>query len=250
MNWLKRWFTPRDTLQTIDMIGCIVTGFMKKMQYNAQNYAAGIHGNYHESSDCFEYHNSLLKSSYPKKYLLKKSWNQKFQTLKNPSINHVNWNPEYPRRWVRHNVPTREISAVGTNLSFVFNLNNSQNVYEQIYLKFPFWKTFWLNSPAGPPCFVPLARDYGVLGFQSSSICCACPWYAVLVLIAMWLSWIRRTCSRYAVPVLNTLCLSAIRCACPKYAVPVLNTLSWPFAVPVCIRNWILTRILLYTVEP
>ena len=36
-NELKRWFTPRDTLQTNDMIGCIVTGFMKKMQYNALN---------------------------------------------------------------------------------------------------------------------------------------------------------------------------------------------------------------------
>ena len=31
-------------------------------------------------------------------------------------------------RWVGHNVPTREISAVETNPSFVFNLNNSQNV--------------------------------------------------------------------------------------------------------------------------
>ena len=28
-----------------------------------------------------------------------------------------------------YNVPTREISAVETNLSFVFNLNNSQSVY-------------------------------------------------------------------------------------------------------------------------
>ena len=32
-----RVVTPRDTLQTIDMIGCIVTGFMKKMQYNTLN---------------------------------------------------------------------------------------------------------------------------------------------------------------------------------------------------------------------
>ena len=34
---MKRWFTPRDTLQTIDMIDCILTGFMKKMQCNALN---------------------------------------------------------------------------------------------------------------------------------------------------------------------------------------------------------------------
>ena len=86
-----------------------------------------------------------------------------------------------------------------------------------------------MNSPVGPPCFVPLARDYGVLGFQSSPVCCACPRYAVLVLNAMWLSLLRRTCPRYAVPVLstlscpfavpvlNTLCLSSIRCAYPKY---------------------------------
>ena len=32
----KRWFTPRDTLQTIDMIGGIVTGFMKKMPEYAE----------------------------------------------------------------------------------------------------------------------------------------------------------------------------------------------------------------------
>ena len=58
------------------------------------NYAVGIHGNYQESSDCFEYpKKSVLKSSYPKKYLPKfsnpkklKSRNQKFQTQKNPSI--------------------------------------------------------------------------------------------------------------------------------------------------------------------
>ena len=36
-NELKRWFTPQDTLQTIDMTGCILTGFMKKTQYNALN---------------------------------------------------------------------------------------------------------------------------------------------------------------------------------------------------------------------
>ena len=65
-----------------------------------------------------------------------------------------------------------------------------------------------MNSPDGPPCFVPLAMDYGVLGFQSSSICCACPRYAVLVLNAMWLSSIRCACPKYAVHVRDTLCLS------------------------------------------
>ena len=62
-----------------------------------------------------------------------------------------------------------------------------------------------MNSPVGPPCFVPLAMDYGVLGFQSSSICCACPQCDVLVL--------------------NAMRLSSIRCACPKYAVHVRDTL-------------------------
>ena len=34
---IERWFTSRDTLQTIDMIDCILTGFMKKMQCNVLN---------------------------------------------------------------------------------------------------------------------------------------------------------------------------------------------------------------------
>ena len=45
----------------------------------------------------------------------------------------------------------------------------------------------------------------------------------------------------------SSLSLSSTRCACPRYAVPVLNTLSWPFAVPVPLRNRILTLIPLYT---
>ena len=53
---------------------------------------AGIRGNYHASSDSFEYPQKCpLKSSYPKKYLPKfsnpkKSQNRKFQTQKNPLI--------------------------------------------------------------------------------------------------------------------------------------------------------------------
>ena len=123
----------------------------------------------------------------------------------------------------------------------------------------PFNKTFRLSSPVGPPCFVPRARDYGVLGFQSSSICCACPRYAVLVLnaiSAMWLSSIRCACPRNAMPVLNTLCLSSIRCACPWCAVPVLNMpylssirCACPrYAVPVLIR-WAVLSLCLFSIR-
>ena len=76
-----------------------IDGIMKQMQCNArntiiinhhktslvvlclQNYAAGTHGHYHESSDCFDYpESSLLKSSHPKKSLTN------FPTQKNPRI--------------------------------------------------------------------------------------------------------------------------------------------------------------------
>lgn len=69
-------------------------------------YVAGICGNYHKSSGCFEYlQKPLLKSSSQKKilakiFLPKKSRNQKFQTQKNPSITPITWNPEYPASWV------------------------------------------------------------------------------------------------------------------------------------------------------
>ena len=39
-NGLKCWLTPWDTLQTIGMIDCLLTGFIKKkkkMQCNASN---------------------------------------------------------------------------------------------------------------------------------------------------------------------------------------------------------------------
>ena len=55
----------------------------------------------HESSDCFEYpQNSLIKPSYPKKFLpkfptLEKSCKWKFQTPQNPLIILVTWNPKY-----------------------------------------------------------------------------------------------------------------------------------------------------------
>ena len=47
----------------------------------SQNYAAGIRGHYHKSSDCFEYpKKSPLESRHPKKYL------PNFPTQKNPGI--------------------------------------------------------------------------------------------------------------------------------------------------------------------
>ena len=63
-----------------------------------RNYAAGIRGNYHESSDCLEYpKKSLLKSRYPKNTCGNfPNQNWKFQTPKNPSIITVTWNPEFP----------------------------------------------------------------------------------------------------------------------------------------------------------
>ena len=61
-------------------------------------------------------------------------------------------------------------------------------------------------------------------------------WFSVL-LDMLCLSSKRCACPQCDVVVLDMPCLSAIRCAFPKYAVPVLNTLSWPFAVPVPIRN-------------
>ena len=47
------------------------------------NYAAGIRRSYHESSDCFKHpKKSLLKSSYPKKYLLFFKPQKIFRSLK------------------------------------------------------------------------------------------------------------------------------------------------------------------------
>ena len=164
------------------MIGCIVTGFMKKMPEYAETIT---------NLQIIPY----LKQATWKNTCQKKPRNQKFQTQKNPSINHVNWNPEYPH-WVGHNVPTREISAVETNPSFIFNLNNSQNVYKQISSLFT--KHFEWTHLSGRHV---LSCWQGIMGF--------------LVLSP----------PRYAVPVLDTLCLSSMRCGCPRYAVPVRDML-------------------------
>ena len=151
---------------------------------------------------------------------------------------------------------------------FKLILNNSWNVFKQISslltkhseieltcraamfcpLGKGLWDSWFLVPLASPGYSVPVLD---MLCF--SSIRCGCPRYAVPVLDTHYLSSIRCACLRYVVPVLNTLssvlslCLSLIRCASSQYAVPVLNMLSWPFAVPVPIRNWILILIPLYT---
>ena len=83
-----------------------------------------------------------------------------------------------------------------------------------------------------------------------SSIRCACLQYVVRALDTLCPSSILCACAKdpvlAALPVLDRLRLSKIRYACPRYAVPVLNTLSGPFAVPVPIRNRILTLMPLY----
>ena len=64
-----------------------VTCFMNyRMLLYLRNYAARIHRNCHKSSDCFaEYpKKSLLKSSYPKKYM------PNFPTQKDPEIRNLN----------------------------------------------------------------------------------------------------------------------------------------------------------------
>ena len=79
------------TLVTLKNIFCYKHALWTMLLYS-RNYAAGISGNYHESSHCFKYPQKiLLKSSYPRKYLPKfsypkKAWNRKFLTPKNPLI--------------------------------------------------------------------------------------------------------------------------------------------------------------------
>ena len=114
-------------------------------------------------------------------------------------------------------MPTREISVLQTNLSFVLNFYNTKNTRNE------------LTCTAA--MFCPLARDYWILGFQFDTL-----GVVPVVLNTLILSSIRCACPRYAVPVRDTLCLSAIRCACPRYAVPVLDTLSCPKYVELAFR--------------
>ena len=134
-----------------------------------------------------------------------------------------------------YNVPTREISAVETNLSFFFffDLNNSQSVYNK-YL--PFLQNILNELTCRAVMFCPAGKElWGswfsvLLGMLCLfSIRCACPQCDVVVLDPPYLSSIRCACPRYSVPVLSTL-------SCP-FAVPILNSLSWPFAVPVPFTN-------------
>ena len=91
---LKCWFTPWDTLQTIDTILIILlTDFMKKMQCNALNIktvAKQVWFYFIRGTKRPGYAGIIsdIISSYPKKYLPKfsypkKSRNRKFQTPQN-----------------------------------------------------------------------------------------------------------------------------------------------------------------------
>ena len=96
--------------------------------------------------------------------------------------------PPPPSRWVGQNVPTREISAVETNLSCVF-----QNVYKQISSLLKNFLQNFLNE----------------LTCRAAMVCPAGN--------GLWDSW-------FSV-LLDMLCLSSIRCACPQCDVVVLDTL-------------------------
>ena len=83
------------------------------------------------------------------------------------------------------------------NLSFVLNLNNSQNVYKQI-------SSLW-------------TKHFDWTHLQGRHVLSRWQW-------GSWLS-VPLAGPGYAVPVLDTLCFSSIQCGCPRYAVPVLDTL-------------------------
>ena len=139
-NELKRWFTPQDTLQTIDMPGCILTGFVKKTQYNALNIKSvakqvwfyfligttrsGYAGTITNLQIVLNTPNPYLNQAPQKNPEIKNFKPQKI--LRSTLSLKIRTTPPPPPP--RHNVPTRKIS----NFSFVLNLNNSQNVYKQI----------------------------------------------------------------------------------------------------------------------
>ena len=108
------------TLVTLKNIFCYKHALWTMLLYS-RNYAAGISGNYHESSHCFKYPQKiLLKSSYPRKYLPKfsypkKSWNRKFLTPKNPLIIPVTWNPEYPSGGISPGTPKKTPTFPNSN---------------------------------------------------------------------------------------------------------------------------------------
>ena len=108
------------TLVTLKNIFCYKHALWTMLLYS-RNYAAGISGNYHESSHCFNYPQKiLLKSSYPRKYLPKfsypkKAWNRKFLTPKNPLIIPVTWNPEYPSGDISPGTPKKPPTFPNSN---------------------------------------------------------------------------------------------------------------------------------------
>ena len=108
------------TLVTLKNIFCYKHALWTMLLYS-RNYAAGISGNYHESSHCFKYPPKiLLKSSYPRKYLPKfsypkKAWNRKFLTPKNPLIIPVTWNPEYPSGDISPGTPKKPPTFPNSN---------------------------------------------------------------------------------------------------------------------------------------
>ena len=134
------------TLVTLKNIFCYKHALWTMLLYS-RNYAAGISGNYHESSHCFKYPQKiLLKSSYPRKYLPKfsypkKSWNRKFLTPKNPLIIPVTWNPEYPSGVISPGTPKKT-----PNIS-KFQFDQEYMVEEELLLGFAPSKSLFIYFP-------------------------------------------------------------------------------------------------------
>ena len=134
------------TLVTLKNIFCYKHALWTMLLYS-RNYAAGISGNYHESSHCFKYPQKiLLKSSYPRKYLPKfsypkKSWNRKFLTPKNPLIIPVTWNPEYPSGGISPGTPKKT-----PNIS-KFQFDQEYMVEEELLLGFAPSKSLFIYFP-------------------------------------------------------------------------------------------------------
>ena len=134
------------TLVTLKNIFCYKHALWTMLLYS-RNYAAGISGNYHESSHCFKYPQKiLLKSSYPRKYLPKfsyhkKSWNRKFLNPKNPLIIPVTWNPEYPSGVISQGTPKKT-----PNIS-KFQFDQEYMVEEELLLGFAPSKSLFIYFP-------------------------------------------------------------------------------------------------------
>ena len=96
-----------------------------------RNYAAGIHGHYHESSDHFEYpKKSILKSSHPKKYL------PNLHTQKNPGIENFK-----PKKILRSSPSLEVRSTPPGDYTLLYIAIHS---YTQLYMPIP--SHTWLNT--------------------------------------------------------------------------------------------------------